>query len=174
MFAKEMGKRIARSTMDRKAGKLLAGVLIACALGSVGVDFAGATPPLGFTAENIIGPVVLTEIHTKSETDDHITIKSKDACDVYITKITITPGGHGGWHSHRGPSIITVKAGTATFYDDCDNPIIPREYTVGMGFVEDAGCVHLLANEGTTNLEVVVIQMVPFGAPRRNDEPTPN
>jgi hypothetical protein len=39
--------------------------------------------------------------------------------------------------------------------------------------VEDAGCVHLLANEGSVELEVFVVQIVPFGAPRRIDEPAP-
>jgi hypothetical protein len=39
--------------------------------------------------------------------------------------------------------------------------------------VEDAGCVHLLANEGSADLEVVVVQIVPLGAPRRIDEPAP-
>ena len=66
--------------------------------------------------------MVLDEIDTKSETDDHIQIKSKGFTDVYITEITIAPGGHGGWHSHPGPSIITVKSGEASFYDDCEIP----------------------------------------------------
>jgi hypothetical protein len=39
--------------------------------------------------------------------------------------------------------------------------------------VEDAGCVHLLANEGDVDLEVIVVQIVPQGAPRRIDEPAP-
>ena len=99
---------------------------------------------------NIVGPVVLEEINTKSETDDRIQIKSKGLTDVYVTSITIAPGGHGGWHSHPGPSIITIKSGTASFYDDCDDPIVPRVYPAGTGFVEDAGCVHLLANEVMT------------------------
>jgi hypothetical protein len=40
--------------------------------------------------------------------------------------------------------------------------------------VEDAGCVHLLANEGDEDLVVVVVQIVPLGAPRRIDEAAPN
>ena len=102
MLLKKSEKQVVRHALPSKSRQLLAGVLIACALGSVGVQVAGATPPSGFTAENIIGPVVLTEIHTKSETDDHIQIKSKDPCDVFITKITITPGGHGGWPCPAG------------------------------------------------------------------------
>jgi quercetin dioxygenase-like cupin family protein len=151
---------------------VLTAIVAAGALGGVAARPAGATPPQGFTAVNIVGPSVLDTIHTKSETDDHNRIKSKDLTEVYVTEITIVPGGHGGWHSHPGPSIITVKSGTATFYDDC-NDFIRQSYPTGTGFVEDAGCVHLLSNEGEVDLKVVVVQIVPFGAPRRIDEPAP-
>jgi quercetin dioxygenase-like cupin family protein len=154
---------------------MLAGALVACAFGGIAWQFTWATPPMGFLPVNIVGPVVLEEINTKSETDDRIQIKSKGLTDVYVTNITIAPGGHGGWHSHPGPSIITIKSGVASFYDDCDDPIVRRVYPAGTGFVEDAGCVHLLANESDdTPLEVVVVQLVPFGAPRRIDEAAPN
>ena len=156
--------------MNEKA--LLAAIVVASTAGGIAWRDAGATPPQGFTAVNIVGPTVLDAIHTNSETDDHIRIKSKDFTDVYITEITIVPGGHGGWHSHPGPSFITVKSGTAAFLDDCDD-FIPHTYAAGTGFVEDAGCVHLLSNQGSVDLEVVVVQIVPLGAPRRIDEPAP-
>jgi len=46
-------------------------------------------------------------------------------------------------------------------------------FPAGTGFVEDAGCVHILVNEGDVDLEVVVMQIVPRGAPRRIDEEDP-
>ena len=148
---------------------MLAGGLVVCALGGL----AWATAPLGFTAANIVGPVLLDEINTKAETDDwEIELKTRGLSDVYMTEIRIVPGGHGGWHSHPGPSFICVKSGTATFYDDCDD-FTRRQYPAGTGFVEDAECVHLLANEGDQDLVVVVMQIVEFGAPRRIDEPSP-
>jgi quercetin dioxygenase-like cupin family protein len=150
----------------------LAVAFVACAFGLIALRIARATPPVGFTAANVVGPTVLDEINTKSEIDDRIHIKSKGFTDVYVTEITIAPGGHGGWHSHPGPSIITVKSGTATFYDDC-NDFVRQSFPTGTGFVEDAGCVHLLSNEGDVDLKVVVVQIVPFGAPRRIDEPSP-
>jgi quercetin dioxygenase-like cupin family protein len=163
-----------QSKLRPKSWKLmLAGAAAACAFGGTAWQFAGATPPVGFTAVNIVGPSLLDETQTKSEIDDHIRIKTKGPTETYITHITIKPGGHGGWHSHPGPSIITVKSGVATFYDDCDDPIVPRLYPAGFGFVEDAGCVHLLANEGDVDLEVVVVQIVPLGALRRIDEDAP-
>jgi quercetin dioxygenase-like cupin family protein len=167
---------LTRGATRSKSWKLrLAGAIVACAIGGIAYQFAWATPAVGFTLTNIVGPVLLEEINTKSEIDDRIQIKSKGLTDVYISNITIEPGGHGGWHSHPGPSIITIKSGVASFYDDCDNPIFRRVYPAGTGFVEDAGCVHLLANESDdTPLEVVVVQIVPFGEPRRIDEPAPN
>jgi quercetin dioxygenase-like cupin family protein len=152
---------------------MLAGALVACGLGGFGLGLAWATPPQGFTSTSIVGPVALGEFDTMAQDDDwKVRLKAKGLSDVYVTHLTIVPGGHGGWHTHPGPSIISVKAGTATFYDECDD-FVRHQYPTGTGFVEDAGCVHLLANEGDVDLEVVVIQIVPLGAPRRIDEPNP-
>jgi quercetin dioxygenase-like cupin family protein len=153
---------------------MLAGGFVASAFGLVALRLAWATPPVGFALTNIVGPVAMDEVHSVHETPDYgAMLKTRGLSDVYVSQIKIAPGGHGGWHSHPGPSIITVKSGTATFYDDCDDPITARTYPAGTGFVEDAECVHLLANEGETELEVIVVQLVPLGAPRRIDEPAP-
>ena len=152
---------------------MVATACIACALAGLALRTARATPPVGFTATNLVGPVTLGDYDTMAGEDDwKVRLKAKGLSDVYVTHIKIAPGGHGGWHSHPGPSIITVKAGTATFYDDCDD-FIRHSYAAGSAFVEDAACVHLLANEGDVDLEVIVIQIVPFEAPRRIDEPAP-
>ena len=174
MFMSKTKGQVAKSTGRRPPRKLMvAGAFVACALGAFATQTARATPPSGFTATNIVGPVGLDEIHTLIETPGYgAMIKTRGQSDVYMTRITIKPGGHGGWHSHPGPSIITVKSGTASFYDECDD-FTPHAYAADTGFVEDAGCVHLLANEGTVDLEVVVVQIVPLGAPRRIDEPAP-
>ena len=152
-----------------KAKLLLAGGLVVCALSA----FAWATPPFRFTATNIVGPTLVGEIDTKAETDNwEIELRTRGLSDVYMTEIKIAPGGHGGWHSHPGPSFICVKSGTATVYDACDD-FERQQFAAGTGFVEDAECVHLLANEGDVDLIVVVMQIVEFGAPRRIDEAAP-
>ena len=156
-----------------KSKVLFSGVVAACAFGGIALGIAWATPPVGLTATNIVGPITLDEFHTGAQIKDWgIEMKTRDWSDVYITHLKIAPGGHGGWHLHPGPSIITVRAGTATFYDECDN-FERHQYPAGTGFVEDTGCVHLLSNEGTVDLEVVVVQLVPSGAPRRIDAPAP-
>ena len=174
MFMSKTNRQVANSAGRRPPRKLMvAGAFVACALGAFATQTARATPPQGFTATNLVGPVMLDEVHTLIQTPGYgAMIKTRGQSDVYITHLKIEPGGHGGWHSHPGPSIITVKSGTASFYDECDD-FTPHAYAAGTGFVEDAGCVHLLANEGDVDLEVVVVQIVPLGAPRRIDEPAP-
>ena len=41
-------------------------------------------------------------------------IRTKGESDLYIVSNRIAPGGHTGWHSHPGPSMVIVKSGTAT------------------------------------------------------------
>ena len=161
--------------MFRKRLKLMLAVAaIACAVGGFALRNTQATPPTaGFTSTPIVGPTVLDEFDTWAKADDWmVRLKAKGLSDVYVTYFKIVPGANGGWHSHPGPSIIAVKSGTATFYDECDD-FTPQVYPAGTGFVEDAGCVHLLANEGNTDLELIAFFLVPKGAPPRIDEPAP-
>jgi len=161
-------------TMSKMKLKLLsAGVFVGCAFGLIAVRVAWATPGQGLTITNISGPATLGPISTKSETDGlEVEIKTKGSSHVFVARIQIAPGGRGGWHSHPGPSIISVVSGTATFYQ-ADDPNTPHVYLAGSGFVEDANLVHDVRNEGDADLELVVLQIVPVGAPRRIDQPAP-
>jgi quercetin dioxygenase-like cupin family protein len=134
-----------------------------------------ASPAPVFVSTTLGGPATLEEFQSKTVNDDghRIKLQTKGVSDVYVTNIKIQPGGQGGWHSHPGPSIICVKAGEATFYDDCDGATTPHRYTAGKCFVEDAGCVHILKNEGSVDVEIYVMQIVPEGAPRRIDAASP-
>ena len=160
--------------MTRKILKLTAaGAFFACALGGFAATPAATPPSPGFVSTPIAGPVLMDEIQTVHQTRDWgVMIKTRGLSDAYFTHFKVPPGGHGGWHSHPGPSVIAVRSGTATFYDECVD-FVPQVFPAGTGFVEDAGCVHLLANNGNVDLEVVVMQIVPRGAPRRIDEPAP-
>jgi quercetin dioxygenase-like cupin family protein len=88
----------------------------------------------------------------------------------------VQPGGHSGWHSHPGPSLVTVTQGTATFYDADDPNCSPHRVVAGdvtgTGVI-DTGKVHILVNEGTETLVTFVTQIVPADQPRRIDEPAP-
>jgi quercetin dioxygenase-like cupin family protein len=94
--------------------------------------------------------------------------------DVYVTRHTFQPGQHTGWHTHPGPSLITVVAGELTVYE-ADNPTCtPTIYHTGESFT-DIGCgdIHLVRNEGNVPAMDVAVQIVPAGAPRRIDADQP-
>ncbi len=99
-------------------------------------------------------------------------LKAKGDSDLYVTQHTFPVGAHTGWHTHPGPSLITVTAGTITAYDASNTTCTPKIYTAGQSFT-DIGCgdVHLVRNEGSVIAQDVAVQIVPKGAPRRIDVP---
>ena len=152
---------------------LAAGAIAACALGGTIVGIAWATPGSGISTTIVSGPVVLEEIDIKSESEiNRVKIKTDGFSDVYVVHNKLVPGGHTGWHRHPGPSIISVKSGTATEYH-ADEPGVPHVHPANTTFVDDGEGAHIVVNEGTTDLELVAFQILPLGAPRRIDEPAP-
>lgn len=100
-------------------------------------------------------------------------IDTKGATDVHVLENRIQPGGTFGWHSHPGPSIVVVKSGALTLYHGDDPSCTPQIVPAGSGFVDDGGDVHVVRNEGTVETVVYVTSLVPKGAGRRIDEPSP-
>lgn len=159
--------------MSKVKKRIAAVVFAGCSLGLVAWKVAWATPQAGVATTILTGgPIALNEIDMHSGDGDHqVKIKTKRLSDVYIVRNIIAPGGHTGWHSHPGPSIISVVAGEATAYE-ADNPegfVIPA----GTAFVDSGDHAHIIRNEGTTDLELIAFQVLPEGAPRRIDEPAP-
>jgi quercetin dioxygenase-like cupin family protein len=103
-----------------------------------------------------------------------IKTKVKGDSDVYIVQNTFPPGTHSGWHTHPGPSLITVTSGELTVYEASDPTCTPIIYTAGQSFT-DIGCgdVHLIRNEGSIDAVAIVVQIVPAGAVRRTDADAP-
>ena len=103
-----------------------------------------------------------------------VSIKTKGPSDLYVISNVFAPGGQTGWHTHPGPSLITVKSGTITAYDGDDPSCTPTVYPAGTGFVDSGdGHVHILRNEGTVPAETIAVQLLPDGAERRIDMPAP-
>jgi quercetin dioxygenase-like cupin family protein len=94
--------------------------------------------------------------------------------DVYVTGHTFEPGQHTGWHTHPGPSLITVVAGELTVYEADSPNCTSIVYHTGESFT-DIGCgdVHLVRNEGNVQARDVAVQIVPAGAPRRIEADQP-
>jgi len=101
-------------------------------------------------------------------------MRVKGDSDVYIIQNTFPPGAHTGWHTHPGPSLITVVSGELTVYDAADPTCTPHVYHAGESFT-DIGCgdVHLVRNEGNVQAVNVAVQIVPAGAARRIDADQP-
>jgi quercetin dioxygenase-like cupin family protein len=139
----------------------------------VSVAAALATPGVGVTSTTFaVGTFDELEAKTLSS-KWQARIATKGATDVHILENRIAPGGTFGWHSHPGPSIVVVKAGALTLYRGDDPDCTPHIVPTGSGFVDDGGDVHVVRNEGSVEAVVYVTSLVPKGAGRRIDEPSP-
>jgi quercetin dioxygenase-like cupin family protein len=134
-----------------------------------------ATPASGFTAVQTIKGVY-PPLQVKGDKADKwdVKIDTKDESDVYVVRNSIASGGQSGWHSHPGPSLITVTIGEITAYDSDDPLCQPKVYRAGEGFVDSGDQAHLLKNESGAAAETVAVQFLPVGSTRRIDQPKPN
>lgn len=160
-------KRITMKAIAVNAGT----ILIACT--SITTP-ALATPASGFSSEQL-AKGVYDAMHLTADKDGKwdLTLKTKDESDVYVVRNTIVPGGQSGWHTHPGPSLITVTSGQITMYESdlCQ----PRVFGVGNGAIDlGSGHLHNIRNEGSVNAVTVVVQVIPKDAGRRIDAPEPN
>jgi quercetin dioxygenase-like cupin family protein len=151
----------------------IAAIVAVAALAVAGTVLA--TTGSGISTENLLAPVAsgqFGEIDAKAETDSYeLELKTRGLSDVYVVRNTFQPGGgHSGWHTHPGPSLITVTSGTISNYSGDDPTCTPQVYSAGMGFVDPGGGhAHLIRNEGSVPAVTVAVQLLPAGAPRRID-----
>ena len=146
---------------------------ITCALAGVAVQLAWATPGRDISTTIIAGPSSLDDVRVKTHSEiNKVEFATKGDSDVYVVQNVIKPGGHTGWHTHPGPSIISVVSGQVTEYRSDEPDGIVHE--AGSVFVDEGGDhAHIMVNEGSTNLVLVAFQVLPAGAPRRIDLPEP-
>src|SRR5258705_13914637 len=86
---------------------------------------ACATPGSGFLFNIILNRAQAPgALHStaKGEAADgskwHLQLKTEGApSDFVVQDVALAPGGYSGWHSHPGPVLITIKEGTASWYD---------------------------------------------------------
>ena len=105
--------------------------------------------------------------------------KTKGLSDLYVQSNVWQPGGSTGWHSHPGHSLIIVTAGSVTNYEGDDPSCTPHVYTFVAGqpaptFVDPGGNrPHIVRNEGKVPASTIAVQLIPAGAARRTDAPSP-
>jgi quercetin dioxygenase-like cupin family protein len=137
---------------------------------------ARATPPSPDLTTTILAKSVFDEIRVKAHahTPDRwrALLKTHGRSDVYVVDNKLPAGATTGWHSHPGPSLILVVAGSVTNYPGDDPRCRPQVYTVGDGFIDPgSGHVHMLRNQTTAPAETIAVQLLPKDAPRRIDVP---
>lgn len=158
----------------RTAKVTIAAFFFCCALGFVALRLARATPPVAVVNTLLAGPVSFGEINLTSPVQGHLVrIFAQNRSDVYVTEVTVAPGGQTGWHSHPGPAIACIKSGVATEYSGDDPTCTPIVHEAGTGFTEVAGEVHNVRNEGDEDLVLFVMFILPQGSKPRIDLPNP-
>ena len=81
--------------------------------------------------------VEATDIKIKSTLGgDKRVMNVNDSAEVIVQNVTIEPRAQTGWHSHHGPVIVVVAAGTMTLYQADDPTCAGESYTVGEAFVD--------------------------------------
>lgn len=142
----------------------------------IAASAAQATDKSGFVstqiAKGLYGAMNLTA--DKADKWD-LKLRTKDSSDIYVIRNAIAIGGQSGWHTHPGPSLVTVTIGEITVYDG-DNPLCTgRVYRAGEGSIDlGSGHLHLIRNESGAVAETVAVQFLPMDADRRIDAPKPN
>jgi quercetin dioxygenase-like cupin family protein len=135
-----------------------------------------ATPGSGFTSVDISkGRFDEIAVKTNDEHPHEVQLKTKGESDFFVVQNTVEPGGYSGWHTHPGPSLVTVKSGTATFYEGDDPDCTPQVHPEGSGFVDRGdGHVHMVRNESDVDLVLITVQLFPADTrQRRIDVPDP-
>jgi len=121
----------------------------------------------------MVGPLRLTG-HSKPRWLWAARLMTRGLSDFYVVDNTFGENTTTGWHSHPGPSVIFVVAGTVTNYDSDDPACAPHRYSTGSAFVDSGGTdVHMLRNESNVPAETIAVQFLPTGAARKTDATEP-
>ena len=174
---KEEGKRTTlegRRSMFRRTMVAIIGLM---ALGVGLIGSAVATPVVSATAETARGPLVdrPLDVNWRFAPETKVKLQTQGPIEVAAQRIVIQPGGTLGWHSHPGPTVVTVLSGTMSFYhaEHCTQEI---EYGPGTSFSNMPDEIHMARNEGSVDLVVFASYFVPAGTPPvalRINQPSP-
>ena len=139
-----------------------------------------ATPSAGFAGTTLAKATfgdLFSHVHSKTPQFWNEVIQTNGDSDLYVQQNTWQPGGSTGWHTHPGPSFVTVTQGSVTVYEGDDPSCTPHTYTANTAnnsFVDiGGGDVHLIRNETGAVAQTIAVQLVPAGATRRIDADDP-
>jgi quercetin dioxygenase-like cupin family protein len=89
-----------------------------------------------------------------------------DSDQVIVQQVTVDVGAQTGWHSHHGPVVVVVAAGTMTLYQADDPTCTGETFSAGEVFVDPGqGNVHNALNQGSVGVVLYATYFdVPVGA----------
>lgn len=151
-------------------------VLVLVGLLAAAVGTAFGTSSTGVTAETARGPLVDRPLDVNMNFGNGTTkvkLSTKGPMEVAVQRIVAAPGATFGWHSHPGPTIVTVSSGTLTLYH-AEHCTVGINYTAGQSFSNLPDEIHLARNNGSVTLVVYASYFVPAGSgPLRIDQQSP-
>lgn len=140
-----------------RAAGAAATLLIVAGVTSVSAALVGGSlPTAGFT-------YISTAENAVNIAGGAVRLKIKDEVTVKTTYSIVAPSEAflGGWHYHNGPVIVTVTAGTLTFYGEtCDT----WDISAGGTYIESAGEVLIakaLPSKNSGNVEWFTTRLYP-------------
>lgn len=145
-----------------RATRLLPAMLVAGAIGGAGLALAAhvtqvdpATVPTGFlAAHNRIDAVGVNALARAAK---------PDGAELYIQHARLGANQASGWHTHPGPVLVAVVAGTLTYEDAHANRCRRATYSAGEGFTDPGfGHVHR-AIAGPSGAEFYAVYILPKG-----------
>lgn len=170
---------MSRTTISSAAAVLATLGALACdASSKSGAPTAPESVPLFTVASGVRGVVLVRAnagiIKAHSDYNGFKTkLSTHEDTDIVMNNNFMTAGGHSGWHTHPGITIVAIKSGSLTLYDGDDALCQPRTYTAGQVFVEEGGHVHMARNEGSVGAEWYTTYIAPTGGATRLDAPAP-
>lgn len=157
-----------RSTIVAMAGLAAAGAIAAA---FVGVPALATPPGGGFSGTlEFLGNFAPFDIKADKAGKWDLTLRSKGRTDVIVfTVLFPAGGGTSGWHSHPGPNLLTVTAGSVVVYDSRDAGCPGRTFAAGDTFYDNGGSgAHLVRNDNAINATIKAIAFYPEGIPPAN------
>lgn len=161
-----------------KIRKLHYALVLAAAASLVAIGFAAAgaaaSTPSGVTPTVLArGSYDAFKVASYPDNGGLFKAEAKSDIDVVVRRHDYAVGGTTGWHAHPYPVLITVVAGTLTFYAYDDPTCTPVVVHAGQGYV-DSGKGHLGRNETAEPATDISVIMAPVGAVFRSELSAPN
>jgi quercetin dioxygenase-like cupin family protein len=131
-----------------RLGLVLGVLAVVLTVGSALAAFPPQVDPTTVPVGLLASQVRLTDTHVESFAR---VLHSDGGTNVFVQHLRFAPGQSSGWHTHDGPTIVSVVSGTLTVYDGDAKGCAPRTISAGQGFVDSGfGHVHLARNESSS------------------------